>query len=143
MSRARANASHRSAARSAGSSASGEAPGGNENASAAGIIDVAHLRLMTFGEKALEAEVLALFKRQADMLLARMQQAPPQAGAAFAHTLVGSARGVGAWRVAAAAETVELAAHDEDADAVTGALRRLEVALDEARAAIGAMLAGD
>jgi HPt (histidine-containing phosphotransfer) domain-containing protein len=143
MSEARANPSHRSAVRCAGSSATGAAPGDVESPSAAGIIDVAHLRLMTFGEKALQAEVLALFKRQADMLLARMHEAPAQAGAAFAHTLAGSARGVGAWRIAAAAEAVELATRDEGAGAIAGALRRLEVAVHEARAAIGAMLAAD
>jgi HPt (histidine-containing phosphotransfer) domain-containing protein len=121
----------------------GEGPVSLESPSAAGIIDVAHLRRMTCGEKALEAEVLVLFKRQADQLLARMQQAPTQAGAAFAHTLAGSARGVGAWRVAAAAEAVELAARDEDGGAIAGALRRLELAVHEARAAIGAMLAAD
>jgi len=118
----------------------GEGPVRLESPSGAGIIDVAHLRRMTCGEKALEAEVLVLFKRQADQLLARMQQAPTQAGAAFAHTLAGSARGVGAWRVAAAAEAVELAARDEDGGAIAGALRRLELAVHEARAAIGAML---
>jgi len=51
--------------------------------------------------------VLALFKLQAGILLARMRHAAPKAVAGLAHTLTGSARGVGAWNVAAAAEKVE------------------------------------
>jgi hypothetical protein len=74
------------------------------------VIDLAHLARMTLGDKRLEAEVLALLDRQADLLLARMREALPAAAGAFAHTLKGSARGVGAWRVAAAAERVEVAA---------------------------------
>jgi HPt (histidine-containing phosphotransfer) domain-containing protein len=71
------------------------------------IIDIEHLARMTFGEARLEAEVLALFEQQASVLLARMHDAPPAAVAAFAHTLKGSARGIGAWCVAEAAEAVE------------------------------------
>jgi HPt (histidine-containing phosphotransfer) domain-containing protein len=102
-------------------------------------IDLAHLGRMTLGEKSLEAEVLALFGRQADMLLARMGQAPPAAAAAFAHTIKGSARGIGAWRVAEAAEAVERAANGsaELADMIA----RLAVAIGEARVAIAEMLA--
>ena len=41
------------------------------------VIDLDHLGRMTLGEKSLEREVLHLFDRQAGMLLARMQAAPP------------------------------------------------------------------
>jgi HPt (histidine-containing phosphotransfer) domain-containing protein len=105
--------------------------------SAAGAIDLPHLTRMTFGEKSLQAEVLALFDRQADMLLAHIMKEPsPKAAAAFAHTIRGSARGVGAWKVAAAAEAVELAAKDANPAGFAGALRRLAGAIGEARAAI-------
>src|SRR3989442_14741317 len=70
-------------------------------------IDLAHLARMTLGEPSLEREVLSLFDRQAAMLLARMGNAPPAVAAALAHTLKGSARGIGAWKVAEAAEGVE------------------------------------
>jgi hypothetical protein len=96
---------------------------------------------MTFGDKGLEAEVLALFARQAGMLLARMQPSSPQAAAALAHTLSGSARGVGAWKVAAAAEKVDLAAKDCDPTGFASALRELAGAIGEARAAIRGLLA--
>jgi hypothetical protein len=80
---------------------------------------------MTFGEKRLECEVLALFDQQADMLLARMQRASAKAAADLAHTLVGSARGVGAWKVAAAAQGLELAARGSDPTRVAAARRAL------------------
>src|SRR3954447_25867931 len=73
-------------------------------------IDLVHLARMTLGDRSLEREVLQLFARQAALLLARMEQANPAAVGMLAHTLKGSARGLGAWRVAAAAEAVETAA---------------------------------
>ena len=59
------------------------------------VIDLDHLAHMTLGEADLEAEVLTLFARQAAILLVRMREAPPAAVAAFAHTLKGSACGIG------------------------------------------------
>ena len=73
-------------------------------------IDFAHLFRMTLGDHDLEREVLQLFVRQTEILLARMGAAPPAVAAAHAHTLKGSARGIGAWGVALAAEDVEIAA---------------------------------
>jgi len=102
-------------------------------------IDLAHLGRMTLGEKSLEAEVLALFYRQADMLLARMERAAPAAAAAFAHTIKGSARGIGAWRVAEAAQAVERAAGGS-AD-LAAVIAGLAAAIDEARKAIADLLA--
>ncbi|MEA2987410.1 MAG: hypothetical protein QOG83_121 [Alphaproteobacteria bacterium] len=101
-------------------------------------IDRNHLARMTFGEARLEREVLDLFDRQAGMLLARMTGAAPAAVAALAHTLIGSARGVGAWKVAEAAEAVERAAGSRS-DLAT-ALRRLSPAVAQAHAAIGELL---
>jgi len=99
------------------------------------VLDRVHLARMTLGDKALECEVLALFDRQADILLARMRQAPPPAVGTFAHTLKGSARGIGAWRVAAAAELLEQAAVGHDGD-LGMLLEGLAGTIDEARAAI-------
>src|SRR5690349_8857859 len=72
-------------------------------------IDLVHLARTTLGDRALEREVLQLFDRQSSILIARMRGAAPAVVAALAHTLKGSARGIGAWRVAHAAETLELA----------------------------------
>ncbi len=99
-------------------------------------IDLVHLARMTLGERSLEREVLQLFDRQATLLIARMRSAQPTGVAALAHTLKGSARGIGAWRVARAAEVLELAAA---ADA-GGALDQLAAVTDEARGVIAELL---
>ena len=78
-------------------------------------IDRAHLARMTHGERELEREVLALFATQADLLLGRMRDAEPAVIGALAHTIAGSARGIGAWKVAEAAAALEAeaaAGHD-------------------------------
>jgi len=101
-------------------------------------IDVAHLARMTLGERSLEIQVLKLFDRQAELLLARMRQTAPAGVASLAHTLSGSARGLGAWRVAAAAEALERAV--AETRELAPAIERLAAAVNEARLAIGAML---
>jgi HPt (histidine-containing phosphotransfer) domain-containing protein len=103
-------------------------------------VDLAHLARMTHGERDLEREVLDLFDRQAGMLLARMACESPRVVAAHAHTLSGSARGIGAWKVAEAAENVEQAASQSGAIALTGAMDRLAAAVADAQAVIGEML---
>ena len=107
-----------------------------EQPAEAGAIDLGHLARMTLGEKQLQSEVLALFDRQAEMLLGRLQTLSPDLVPAFAHTIGGSARGVGAWRVAAAAEQLELAAKDYDAAAFAIGLGRLVEALAQVRMTI-------
>ncbi len=99
-------------------------------------IDLRHLFRMTLGDHALEREVLALFDRQVGMLIARMGTVDASCVAALAHTLKGSARGVGAWPVARAAEAVEAAAPADLAPAVAA----LAAAADEAHAAIADIL---
>jgi HPt (histidine-containing phosphotransfer) domain-containing protein len=77
----------------------------------ASAIDVHHLNRQTMGDRALEREVLELFRRQARILLYRFEaQTNPVQRADLAHTIKGSARGVGANRVAFAAEELERAA---------------------------------
>jgi HPt (histidine-containing phosphotransfer) domain-containing protein len=102
-------------------------------------IDLVHLARMTFGDRSLEREVLQLFARQSATLLARMSAADPAAAGALAHTLNGSARGLGAWRVAAAAEAVEKTA-PMGAEALRPSMRGLQAAVDEARAIIDDLL---
>ena len=99
-------------------------------------IDLVHLARTTLGDRSLEREVLQLFDRQSTLLLARMRAAAPGGMIMLAHTLKGSARGIGAWRVARAAEALELA---EGAQA-SGALEALAAATDEARAVIADLL---
>jgi HPt (histidine-containing phosphotransfer) domain-containing protein len=99
-------------------------------------LDLAHLSRMTLGESALEREVLTLFDRQAGMLLARMASEEPRVVAALAHTLAGSASGIGAWKVAAAAAAIERAACEPDAVALTRRMDDLAAAVAEVHAAI-------
>lgn len=100
-------------------------------------IDVQHLGRMTLGEPALEAEVLALFAAQSLDLVGRLKAIPADA-AALAHTLKGSARAIGAFRVADAALAVE-AAMKRDGD-VAGAIGLLQQTVEDARIAIGELL---
>jgi len=104
------------------------------------VIDLAHLARMTLGERELEREVLDLFDRQAGMLLARMACEAPRVVGALAHTLSGSARGIGAWKVAEAATEVERLTGQSGAIALTGAMDRLAAAVSETRVAIAELL---
>jgi HPt (histidine-containing phosphotransfer) domain-containing protein len=99
-------------------------------------VDLAHLARMTLGEKGLEREVLELFQRQADMLLARMAVEEPRMVRAFAHTLAGSASGIGAWKVAEAATALERAAAVPGTGALATLIDHLAAAVAEVHAAI-------
>jgi hypothetical protein len=101
-----------------------------------GAIDREHLARMTLGELSLQREVLALFDRQADLLLPRIRTGAPGVAAASAHVLKGSAVGIGAFKVARAAEAVEQA---RDA-AAAAAIDTLAALLDEAKAEIARLL---
>lgn len=106
------------------------------------VIDDSHLGRMTLGDRHLEREVLAIFARQCALMLARMNiREPAQAGAA-AHTLKGSARGIGAWRVAQAAERCERASAQRSEMDLATAIADLRRATDETRAVIDERLAG-
>jgi HPt (histidine-containing phosphotransfer) domain-containing protein len=73
-----------------------------------GPIDLAHLARMTLGDAALERQVLGMFASQSTNLIQKLTLLPAEAGA-LAHTLKGSARAIGAFRVAACAEALEAA----------------------------------
>jgi HPt (histidine-containing phosphotransfer) domain-containing protein len=101
-----------------------------------GPIDLAHLKRMTLGDAGLEREVLAMFGGQAVRLIEALAAQPSDA-AEIAHTLNGSARAIGAFRVAEAAEGFEAALRDGEA---SKALPALQDAVAEARQAIDAVL---
>jgi HPt (histidine-containing phosphotransfer) domain-containing protein len=100
-------------------------------------IDLVHLARMTLGDRSLEREVLQLFVRQAAVLLDRMEAADADTVMTLAHTLRGSAQGLGAWRVAGAAEAVERAA---DVETLSRAQASLRAAVEEARSVITDLL---
>lgn len=103
------------------------------------VIDTQHLARMTLGEASLQREVLALFDRQADVLLPRIRRGAPPLAAALAHTLKGSAVGIGAFKVASAAEAVEQVKAGDVA--VAAAIETLALVLAEAKAEIARLLA--
>lgn len=100
-------------------------------------IDLQHLSRMTLGEPGLEREVLSLFADQSRDLIEKLAKLPGDA-AGLAHTLKGSARAIGAFRVAEAALHFEGALRDEHDP--TTALSALRDAVDEARSAIDGIL---
>jgi HPt (histidine-containing phosphotransfer) domain-containing protein len=102
-----------------------------------GPIDNTHLDRMTLGDATLVREVLAMFSAQAVGLIGTLAKLPADA-LALAHTLKGSARAIGAFRVADAAECLETAIRNggESAEVLAG----LEHAVTEARTAIDARL---
>jgi HPt (histidine-containing phosphotransfer) domain-containing protein len=102
-------------------------------------IDRDHLTQMTLGDRGLERELLQLFDRQAELLLARMRASEAAIIATLAHTLKGSASGIGANEVARTAGAAECAATGSPAERAA-ALEHLAAAIDAARVEIAALL---
>lgn len=71
-------------------------------------VDLVHLARHTLGNRDLEREVLQLFVRQSAVYLGRLRGAHSVAERrTAAHTIKGSARGIGAWRIAELADAFE------------------------------------
>jgi HPt (histidine-containing phosphotransfer) domain-containing protein len=101
-------------------------------------IDLVHLARQTLGDRALEREILDLFATQVRAVLARLEAAAvADARLDLAHTLKGSARAVGAWKVAAEAEACEQhaagLAWQEHFNALHGAVEEAMEAIDTLR----------
>jgi HPt (histidine-containing phosphotransfer) domain-containing protein len=106
-----------------------------------GPIDIEHLRRMTLGDAGLEHEVLAMFAAQSVRLIGTLAAFPADA-CALAHTLKGSARAIGAFGVAEAADRLEAAIQDGTGPAheLAELLAELDEAIALARTAIDAIL---
>jgi HPt (histidine-containing phosphotransfer) domain-containing protein len=102
-----------------------------------GPIDLAHLARMTLGDAALERQVLGMFASQSASVIEKLAALPAEAGA-LAHTLKGSARAVGAFRVAECAEALEVAIRQGENCAKCQV--ELKAAVADALAAIDALL---
>ena len=77
-------------------------------ASAHNPVDLVHLSKQSLGDRSLENEILRLFHSQSRLYLNRLENAKTANERRMAaHTVVGSARGLGAWKVAAEAQRVE------------------------------------
>lgn len=80
-------------------------------------LDLVHLSKYTFGDRSLEGELLGLFRTQADIYVSRLETAgTAKDWCDAAHSLKGSARGLGAWSLADLAEEIE---HHDFADKST------------------------
>jgi HPt (histidine-containing phosphotransfer) domain-containing protein len=104
------------------------------------VIDEEHLKRMTLGDRALEQDLLRIFVRQIATILDRITVHDRAAIAAAAHTMIGSARGIGAWRVAAAAEQLACTADEGNERDLGEAIAALKLASLEVTAAIEARL---
>jgi HPt (histidine-containing phosphotransfer) domain-containing protein len=108
-------------------------------------IDLIHLARQTMGDRDLETELLHLFRRQAGQIMERLSADLPGDSipwrADLAHTLKGSARAIGATRVAIKAEIYEVQVRD-GAPNLKPALGALKSAVDEACGAIADLLRG-
>ncbi len=106
-------------------------------------IDLVHLSRMTLDDRALEREVLALFDRQMLLMMERIGASARDVAAAAAHTLKGSASGIGAWQVARAAADLESAAKDGDNSVWQQRVASLDHAVRDARSGICELLQAD
>jgi HPt (histidine-containing phosphotransfer) domain-containing protein len=97
-------------------------------------IDLQHLRRYTMGDPKLEKEVLELFIAQLPLTIRALSEAGSDRDWQMAaHTLKGSGRAVGAWRVARLAEHAERPDTIKSAAMRSHAVAGLEVAAEEAR----------
>lgn len=102
-------------------------------------IDLKHLRRYTLGDASLEREILDLFLNQLPNTIAALAGAVNQKEWKIAaHTLKGSGRAVGAWRLARIAEQAEHSEGVSNSDHAAQTVRLLEEAADEARTFIKA-----
>jgi HPt (histidine-containing phosphotransfer) domain-containing protein len=105
------------------------------------VLDLDHLARQTLNDPDLEREVVAMFFEQSAQVLRQIWDAGEhRQRMEAAHRLKGSARAVGAWRVAEASGKVEaLPAHAPD-DHVLEAVAGLHAKVAEARAVIAGLL---
>jgi HPt (histidine-containing phosphotransfer) domain-containing protein len=107
-------------------------------------VDLVHLSRYTLGARELEREVLELFCTQSSLYLERLKASSSDKDwKELTHSLKGSARAVGAWRVAEAAERAERAeplAGDTLAPSRAARIGEIDSSLREADAYIRSLL---
>jgi HPt (histidine-containing phosphotransfer) domain-containing protein len=104
-------------------------------------VDLVYLSRFTLGERALEREVLELFCTQSLVYLERLSGAQSDKDwKDAAHSLKGSARAIGAWRTAEAAERAEALSGDALTNSRARSISEVETSLSEANTYIGSLL---
>jgi HPt (histidine-containing phosphotransfer) domain-containing protein len=102
-------------------------------------VDFNHLRRYTMGDRQLEKEVLDLFLGQLPETISALNRASTERDWRIAaHTLKGSGRAVGAWRVARLAEHAERHLNVRNRALCSEAVARIQEAVEEARSFIQA-----
>ena len=102
-------------------------------------IDRKHLSRYTFGDANLEYEVLGLFAGQMPETIRALKAAEcDRDWQIAAHTLKGSGRAIGAWRLADLAHEAENIGRDEAATLLI--IRQIEAAADDIARYIGALM---
>ncbi len=105
-------------------------------------VDLVHLSRYTLGNRTLEREVLELFKTQSGLCLRRLEGAETdKAWSDAAHTIKGSARGIGAWGIAAAAEMAEGLAGQELVERRAAMVRGIAAEIEQTNGFISKVLA--
>lgn len=102
---------------------------------AVAILDIEHFRNMTGDDTALQAEIIALFRGQAQIWRCLiMPSSPLQTWCDAVHTVKGSARSLGLWGLAEACERAEAAgkAGAPGSPAIAHAIAQVRAALDQA-----------
>jgi len=113
-----------------------------DSAGSGSAIDLVHLSRQTLGDSVLENELLSLFSRQAEHIVGRLSEpVDDRTRVELAHTLKGSARAVGAFAVADAAERYESTLRE--GERLDGPFARLAEVAGAARADIGRLLGRD
>lgn len=106
----------------------------NSAAAQAGAVDLKHLARYTMGDKSLEKEILELFLDQLPQTIdALTEAATDRDWRIAAHTLKGSGRAVGAWRVAWLAEYAEREVTRVNRERCAEVVARIREAAAEAR----------
>jgi len=90
-------------------------------------VDLNHLRRYTFGDQALEKEILSLFLVQLVETIRSLREAASQPDWKIAaHTLKGSCRAVGAFQLGDLAQEAEHLGYGTDSEARAEAVTRIE-----------------
>ncbi len=104
-------------------------------------VDLVHLARYTLGNRSLEREVLGLFHTQSEIYLQRLKEAKVDKDwIDAAHTIKGSARGIGAWQIAKSAEAAEGLNGNTRKSSALKVLKELECLIGEANGYIESLL---
>ncbi|HKZ96882.1 MAG TPA: Hpt domain-containing protein [Hyphomicrobiaceae bacterium] len=107
----------------------------DQEAGQAAPVDRIHLGRYTLGDSVLEREILGLFVAQVPLTLETLKFATNDKDwGVAAHTLKGSGRAIGAWRIAALAQQAEKLGGIGDREACLGIIHEIEEASAEVEA---------